>query len=34
MEVGRRMGAKRGNFTGAIIETIDLWLAKGKAKGK
>jgi hypothetical protein len=34
MEIGRRMGAKRGNFTEAIIEAIDMWLEKGKAKGK
>ena len=32
MEIGRRMGAKRGNFTEAIIEAIDMWLAEGKAK--
>jgi hypothetical protein len=34
MEIGRRMGAKRGNFTEAIIEAIDMWLEKDKAKGK
>jgi hypothetical protein len=34
MEIGRRMGSKRGNFTEAIIEAIDLWLDKDKAKGK
>jgi hypothetical protein len=34
MEIGRRMGAKRGNFTEAIIEAIDMWLAEGKAKEK
>lgn len=26
MEVGKRMGAKRGNFTEAIKEAIDMWL--------
>ena len=26
MEVGKRKGAKRGNFTEAIKEAIDLWL--------
>jgi Arc/MetJ-type ribon-helix-helix transcriptional regulator len=26
MEVGKRMGAKRGNLTEAIKEAIDLWL--------
>ena len=26
MEVGKRMGAKAGNFTEAIKEAIDLWL--------
>jgi metal-responsive CopG/Arc/MetJ family transcriptional regulator len=34
MEIGRRMGSKRGNFTEAIIEAIDMWLEKDKAKGK
>jgi hypothetical protein len=34
MEIGRRMGSKRGNFTEAIIEAIDMWLEKYKAKGK
>jgi hypothetical protein len=32
MEIGRRMGAKRGNFTEAIIEAIDLWLEKDEEK--
>jgi hypothetical protein len=26
MEVGKRMGAKRGNFTEAIKEAIDIWI--------
>ena len=26
MEVGRRMGAKRGNFTDAIIQAINAWI--------
>ncbi|MFZ0515038.1 MAG: hypothetical protein WAM14_25795 [Candidatus Nitrosopolaris sp.] len=26
MEVGRRMGARRGALTDAIIEAIDAWL--------
>jgi hypothetical protein len=34
MEVGRRMGAKRGNFTEAIMQAINMWLLEGKAKRK
>jgi hypothetical protein len=34
MEVGRRVGVKRGALTGAIIEAIDAWLAEGKEKRK
>jgi hypothetical protein len=34
MEVGRRMGAKRGNFTEAILEAINMWLGESKGKGK
>jgi hypothetical protein len=35
MEVGRRMGAKRGALTTAIIEAIDAWLEdEGTAKKK
>jgi hypothetical protein len=30
MTVGRRMGAKRGNFTEAIIEAIDAWIEKSE----
>lgn len=26
MEVGRRMGAKKGNLTVAITEAIEIWL--------
>jgi hypothetical protein len=29
MEVGRRMGAKRGALTEAIIQAIDAWLDDG-----
>jgi hypothetical protein len=28
MEVGRRMGAKRGNLTEAIIQALDAWIKK------
>jgi hypothetical protein len=34
MEVGRRMGAKRGNLTTAIIQAIDAWLEEDKPKEK
>jgi hypothetical protein len=34
MEVGRRVGVKRGALTNAIIEAIDMWLEKGKDKRK
>jgi hypothetical protein len=35
MEVGRRMGAKRGALTEAIIQAIDAWLEdEGKEKKK
>jgi hypothetical protein len=34
MEVGRRWGAKRGNFTEAIIEAIDAWIEKGEEETK
>ena len=27
MEVGRRMGVKKGNLTDAFIEAIELWLS-------
>ena len=30
MEVGRRMGAKRGVLTEAIVEAIDAWLEEDK----
>lgn len=30
MEVGRRMGAKRGALTNAIIEALEDWLSKKK----
>ena len=30
MEVGRRMGAKRGALTEAIIQAIDAWLEEGE----
>jgi hypothetical protein len=30
MEVGRRVGVKRGALTNAIIEAIDAWLEKGE----
>lgn len=35
MEVGRRMGAKRGALTEAIVQALDAWLeedTKGKRK--
>jgi hypothetical protein len=32
MEVGRRMGVKRGALTDAIIEAIDAWLEKDKER--
>jgi hypothetical protein len=28
MEVGRRMGAKRGNLTEAIIQAVNAWMEK------
>ncbi|MGA9297553.1 MAG: hypothetical protein WBV72_09120 [Nitrososphaeraceae archaeon] len=34
MEVGRRVGVKRGALTNAIIEAIDAWLEKGEEKRK
>jgi len=34
MEVGRRVGVKRGALTDAIIEAIDAWLEEDKEKGK
>jgi hypothetical protein len=34
MEVGRRMGAKRGALTEAIIQAIDIWLDEDKVKRK
>jgi hypothetical protein len=34
MEVGRRMGAKRGNFTEAIMQAINMWLGEGRGKRK
>ena len=34
MEVGRRVGVRRGALTNAIIEAIDMWLEKGKEKRK
>jgi hypothetical protein len=34
MEVGRRVGVKRGALTNAIIEAIDAWLEKGEEKMK
>jgi len=30
MEVGRRMGAKRGALTEAIVQAIDAWLSDEK----
>ena len=30
MEIGRRMGVRRGAFTEAIIEAIDKWLEEDK----
>jgi hypothetical protein len=30
MEVGRRMGVKRGNLTDAIKEAIEEWIKRGK----
>jgi hypothetical protein len=30
MEVGRRMGARRGALTDAIIQAIDTWLKEDK----
>jgi len=32
MEVGRRMGAKRGALTEAIVQAIDAWLEDDKVK--
>ena len=34
MEVGKRMGARRGALTDAVIEAIDAWLDEGKEKRK
>jgi hypothetical protein len=34
MEVGRRVGVKRGALTNAIIEAIDAWLEKDKERKK
>jgi hypothetical protein len=34
MEVGRRMGAKRGALTEAIVQAIDAWLEDDKVKRK
>ena len=34
MEVGRRVGVKRGALTNAIIEAIDAWLEEGKERRK
>lgn len=34
MEVGRRVGVKRGALTDAIIEAIDAWLEEGNEKMK
>jgi hypothetical protein len=34
MEVGRRVGVRRGALTNAIIEAIDMWLKEGKEKRK
>ena len=34
MEVGRRVGVKRGALADAIIEAIDAWLEKGEEKRK
>jgi hypothetical protein len=34
MEVGRRMGARRGALTDAIIEAIDAWLEQKKETGE
>jgi hypothetical protein len=34
MEVGRRVGVRRGALTNSIIEAIDMWLEKGKEKRK
>ena len=34
MEVGKRVGVKRGALTDAIIEAIDAWLEKGEEKRK
>ena len=34
MEVGKRVGVKRGALTNAIIEAIDAWLEKGEEKRK
>lgn len=32
MEAGKRLGAKRGAFTEAIIEAIETWMKEGKSK--
>lgn len=34
MEVGRRMGAKRGALTEAIIQAIDAWLEDEETRVK
>jgi hypothetical protein len=34
MEVGRRMGAKRGALTEAIVQAIDAWLEEDDNKTK
>lgn len=34
MEVGRRMGAKRGALTNAIIDAINIWLEEDEKEGK
>jgi hypothetical protein len=34
MEVGRRVGVRRGALTNAIIDAIDMWLKEGKEKRK
>jgi hypothetical protein len=34
MEVGRRMGAKRGALTEAIVQAIDAWLEDDRVKRK
>ena len=34
MEVGKRMGVKRGNLTEAIKEAIDIWLNQDEKEVK